>query len=244
MAGVEDGEPEMSYAEENSGAMARILDEKECKKTKQATKGSMKKFKQFCVSKKLVLDIENPSVVDLDKALKVFYFGVRKEKGGKYKQSGLNPIRFGIARHYLQTKGIDIINDPAFGSSNTMFKAVFVALKKEGLGCTIPFEAISPEELQHLYYGMGPDCKTHNALDINTPVGLQNKVFFDIVYFLCRRGQQNIRKFNTRTFEVKTDPQGKRYVYQNIDEFNKNHRENHNDAPKGRMYEAPGYYIF
>ncbi len=107
-----------------------------------------------------------------------------------------------MARHFTETLKIDIINDPIFASANTMYKAVCVDLQKEGLGVTDHTHSIAPEDLKKLYFGGGPDHKKHNVLDTGIPSGLQQKVFFDLLYFLCRRGRQNIKLFKKDTFAV------------------------------------------
>jgi hypothetical protein len=66
---------------------------------------------------------------------------------------------------------------------------------------------------------------------------------FDIMFHLVRRGRENLREQTKDTFAVAVDSQNRRYVYQAVDELDKNHREN--DDPQdsttdGRMYEQPG----
>ena len=79
------------------------------------------------------------------------------------------------------------------------------------------------------------------VFDDKAPSGLLNKVWFEIMYYLCRRGQENLRSMTKETFEVAVDSTGKRYVYQKIDELDKNHRDlTTGAATQGRMYEQPG----
>ncbi|CAB4036648.1 PREDICTED: uncharacterized protein LOC105327636 [Paramuricea clavata] len=76
----------------------------------------------------------------------------------------------------------------------------------------------------------------------DTPNGLLNKVWFEIMYYLCRRGQENLRAMTTETFDISTDSSGKRYIHQKKDELDKNHRDTSTGAvTQGRMYELPGY---
>lgn len=76
------------------------------------------------------------------------------------------------------------MKDPAFKKANEVFVAVSVDLKKQGLGKTEHTTPIPVEELKTMY--------SSRAFDINTPVGLQQKTCFDSMFFLCRRGGENI----------------------------------------------------
>ena len=83
---------------------------------------------------------------------------------------------------------------------------------------------------------------TH-TFDTSTPVGLQNKVFFELMLHICRRGRENLRDMTKSTFIVKVDGANKKYVAQDIDELDKNHRADiMQDATigEGRMYETGG----
>ena len=57
-------------------------------------------------------------------------------------------------------------------------------------------------------------------------MGLQQKCFFDIMFHLVRRGRENLRQQTKSTFAFATDSQQRKYVYQAVDELDKNHREN------------------
>ena len=59
-------------------------------------------------------------------------------------------------------------------------------MKKKGYGGVEHFPPMDQEDLKTLY----TDC---HALNSNTPVGLQNKVWFEIMFYLCRRGRENLR---------------------------------------------------
>ena len=59
----------------------------------------------------------------------MFYIEARKEDGSAYSKSILNGIRFGLNRHFLSARDINIINDPAFREANKVFSAKCVELK-------------------------------------------------------------------------------------------------------------------
>ncbi|KAJ8309960.1 hypothetical protein KUTeg_011825 [Tegillarca granosa] len=79
-----------------------------------------------------------------------------------------------------------------FSCSNAIFKAVIADLKKKGLGSVDHKYPISEEHLRQLYNPWNV------AFNIHTPSGLQNKVWFDVMYFLCRRGQENLKQMKNR----------------------------------------------
>jgi len=60
---------------------------------------------------------------------------------------------------------------------------------------------------------------------------------------VCRRGRKNLRTMTKEIFKMGVDDTGHRFVYQIIDEFDKNHRGDNNNPTSvtyGRMYENPG----
>ena len=131
-------------------------------------------------------------------------------------------------RHF-QAKDVDI-NSQKFKSSNEMFRAMMVQLKKEGLATVVHKPAITPEDMRKLY--------DSEALSVATPGGLQNKVFVDIMIHFCNRGRENLRDMQIRDFQVKTDAQGTKFVVMN-DKMTKNHRDDENASQGGRMYQTP-----
>ena len=69
--------------------------------------------------------------------------------------------------------------------------------------------------------------KLHSHLRVfNTdiPSGLLNKVFFEILLYLYRRGHENVREMKPRDFEVSTNDNGKRFIYKVTSELAKNHQ--------------------
>ena len=80
-------------------------------------------------------------------------------------------------------------------------------------------------------------------MNLRTPCGLQTKVWFDLMFYLCRRGQKNLRSMSKSTFGIKADSSGREFVYQKEDEFDKNHRDSPTPGDtvgEGRIYARPG----
>ena len=64
---------------------------------------------------------------------------------------------------------------------------------------------------------------------------------------MCRRGRENLRKMTKKKFGVKVDnddPDQRSYIFQAIDECDKNHKEKEiTSSNDGRIYEIPGKLI-
>ena len=63
--------------------------------------------------------------------------------------------------------------------------------------------------------------------------------WFNIMYYLIRRGRENLREMTKSTFRIGTDASGKKFIYQTTSEIDKNHNENDttNDTNgEGRIY--------
>ena len=59
-----------------------------------------------------------------------------------------------------------------------------------------------------------------------SPSHLQRKVMFDIRYYMCRRGGENIKDMTKETFQLCFDNETKiSYVKKVLDEMTKNHQE-------------------
>ncbi|XP_063415787.1 uncharacterized protein LOC134697439 [Mytilus trossulus] len=63
------------------------------------------------------------------------------------------------------------------------------------------------------------------------------------MFYLCRRGQENLRSMTKKTFSIKTDSSGREYVYQQIDEYDKNYCDEatpDDTVSEARMYARVG----
>ena len=132
---------------------------------------------------------------------------------------------------------IDIIKDVEFYTeANVAFRAALVQLKSIGKGDTTHKTPISDKDLELLY--------SSGVFDQNTPQGLQRKVWFELMLFICRRGREYLRELKKEHFKVKEDSDGKQYVYQATDELTKKTREDNQESrvDTGRMYatDKPG----
>jgi hypothetical protein len=77
-------------------------------------------------------------------------------------------------------------------------------------------------------------------MDPDIPSGLLNKVMFEILFYFCRRGRENLRELKVSDFEISRDETGRQYVWKKTSEQTKNHTgiTNENEGEGARMYET------
>ena len=223
------------FASVSEGVVSDLLKNKNSENTHKATNVSWNVFISYLDEKSLVIDIESCSAHDLKDILRKFYIELRKQDGTLYCKTSFNSIRSGIQRKIKVLRPeIDIIIDKDFQAANEVFRAQCVELKKEGLAKITHKQPITVEDMKTLY--MSP------VFSVNNPVSLQRKVFFDVLLYLCRRGQENLRYLKKRDFVIKTDAYGKEYVEKVVDEMTKNRRESNEAEEGGVIYETGSQY--
>lgn len=210
--------------------LTKILNDRDSKNTKNVI-GVAKRI----IGDYLLENLDQACTEDVVKTLRQFYGEVRKTDGTLYAKKSLITLRFGLQKHFIETRKEDIINSEHYNAANDMFKAMMVAMKKEGKATVNHKEPICPEDLQKLY--------KHEHFSLNTPEALQKRVFFEYLYYFCNRGRENIRDVQRDDFELKRDAKGLRYVRVKVLRQTKNHRGDDFtdvDDKDGRMYEIPG----
>lgn len=216
-----------------------ILEKRNNNSTREATKVWMKCFNDYLKEKNLP-NADALETKDLPEVLEGFYTELRKADGeGEYKTSTLKCIRAALNRHYKEKRSLDIIANESFTWSNLMFKGVTKIAKEEGRGETDSRPPIEPEDLQTLqkYFA-------ENLAGPPNPYKLQEMMLFNIIYYMGRRGRQNLRKMTKETYAISTDASGKRYIYQAIKEQDKNHAgSDMSPNNQARIYENPGNFI-
>ena len=120
------------FASVSEDELCRLIEGKDSKNTKRATKASVKVFNEYLQEKNL----DEPHHDDkgtLANVLKRFYAEARKKSDrSPYSKSSMTSLRFGLNRHF-KTKGTDIIQDLVFAEANKVFLAKCVDLKRQGL---------------------------------------------------------------------------------------------------------------
>ena len=125
-----------------------------------------------------------------------------------------------------------MISDGEFSKSNQICEAAIVEMKRQGFGKVDYHNPISKEDLEKIQSSYNPSSAD--------PKSLQHVVWFNIMFQLIRRGRENIRLLTKESFAEQVDAVGKTFVYQVLDELDKNHRTNDqpDDSPgEGRIYE-------
>jgi len=164
-----------------------------------------------------------------------FYTEVRKQDGSSYTLSALVSLRYGLQKYFYNSCGYDIIHDPAFRSSCGVFSAVVEEVKKQGKA-VVHRQPLSAADLNKLYRS--------GLLSTSNPVGLQNKVFVDLMMHLSNLGRENLRDMKKDDFCVWTDSTAGRCVSLS-NRFAKKHRRGATDQTshkrrKRRMYSLTG----
>ena len=189
---------------------------KDSKNTQLVTKTALTTFRAFCAEKHpdKRQDFDEISKEELNELLVDFYPNARKKRRGHFKKWALSSIRFGLQRHFMLKREFNIISDPLFKQSNQVFEAVEVELKRQGLAKVEHHEPILTEDLAKIYSWYDPSSPD--------PKSLQYFVWFSIMFHLIYRGRENLHLHKRQSFSVRADGAGQKYVYQPLDELDKN----------------------
>ena len=209
------------------------------KKTGDSTKFALSVLREFMNARdKQDVDILSLLVEELNIIMKDFYTNVKSKTGEPYKKNSLLNIRQGLNRFLKDNdKRFDIISDSNFDTANSCFQLLLRKTRQVGKGAVQHHEAISRDDLQKLY-------KHPRALTPDTPLGLLNKLIFEVILYFCRRGQENLHTLKVSDFEIKIGADRYKYVQKITSELDKNHQGNSVisdiEGTGGKMYETSG----
>ena len=211
--------------------MVEMLGEVDSPNTKKQLKYAVNRLDSFarCAGTTLTT-VEAYDMPELDKFLSRFYAGLRKDNGELYTRKSMLGFRYGIQRHFMELKKVDITSTDIFAESNRMYKAMLVKIKKCGKGAVKHKTPVSKEDW----------IKIWDSLDIGTPIGLQNKVFLDVMIYFANRGREGMRSMSITDFSVEVDDNLKLRYITHRDTLTKCRRENEDETVSGHMYEIPG----
>ena len=215
----------------------KLLEGKDKANTQRATKTAIRLFNDFLQAKQLPnIEALTVDLNDLNGILCDFYSEIKPQKEEDYSVQTLKCLRSGLNRWYRKERGIDIVNDTSFVQSNEMLKAVQVESKKNGKGVRKSYPPISSIDLEKI-----AEYFSHDHVSKPEPRRLQQNMVFYIIYFFCRRGQENLYTMTKETFSYIVDHDGTEYFKQQIDEMDKNHGpSDYNMTNEGRMYATGG----
>ena len=117
--------------------LQEILEEKDAKNTKRATKSTLKIFTDYLCEKGYP-QLEDIEDLDLPDILFRFYGDLRRTDGEEYKLQSIKCIRAGLNRHTKAKRNLDIISDVRFTQANELFKGKSKVICKQGKGSTRP----------------------------------------------------------------------------------------------------------
>ena len=148
--------------------------------------------------KNLELDLSSIESDALNEILKKFYAEVRQKNGSIYSKAGLINIRAGLQRLITSqpyNRNMNLMKDREFNQANYVIQGQIKKLREEGKDKSKHKEPIEPTDY----------VKIMNSLDLNTPQGLQNKVFLDVLKHYGRRGVEGLRQLKRDSFVICTD---------------------------------------
>ena len=157
-------------------------------------------------------------------------------KQRNYKNTSLRAARSAFTRYFIDTRKVDIRTNETFLECNQIFLGKTRDNKELDLGSIDNKPPIIESDLEKL-----ADYFKKIMAGPPNPRGLLQICVFYIVYYLCRRGRENLRGMTIDTFAIAKDNQGKEYIYQQKDEADKNHGvDDTYIANQGRIYKPPG----
>ena len=234
-----------------------VLEKRKADNTNKATKLWVDCFNDYLKDNGLG-DVVELKAEQLPAILEKFYVEVRSQKQilnengdpildedgdiqyESYCNNSMRSLRAALNRHFKIELNVNIIENPAFIKANEIFAGKMRINKQEGKGTTRHKEPISDEDLQRLgqYFERNMTGPPNATL-------LQEMVLFNIIFYMGRRGRENLRTMKKDTFKIATDSKKRRFIYQDKDENDKNHNENDTEnSNQGRIYEIPGNLQF
>lgn len=185
----------VQFATVGEDSRQETLDECVSPNTRKATDVWLNCINAYLVKKGIANTITEVTTKDLPEVLFQFYSEVRTVKSETYKNTTLKCLRSGINRFMKETRSINIVSDPRFIRCNELFKCVQKQGKKQGKGTVQHKDVIESQDLERLndYFSryMTPSATI-----------LQRFVMFNIMFYMCRRGQENFAEMTVDTFHV------------------------------------------
>ena len=220
----------------NQDEMEKILEERNSNATNKSTKIALNTLKAYIAEKKMT-PLDETADQDLPQLLKQFYTDARTKDGELYHVQTMKSMRSNLNRWFKEKRNVNIVDDLAFNSSNLIFQGVKVRSKKAGKGVRRSTPTITDEDMERLAHYFH-----HDHFQTPSPKILQRNILFNILYYMCRRGQENLYDMRQDWFEVQVNPEnGDKFLIQVKDEMDKNHREDDFKATnQGKMYDVPG----
>lgn len=155
--------------------------------TLKANRKAANTLREYLKEKEMDTDFVKFSETQLAEILSHFYMDARRPDGEHYKIGSLQNFRYSLNRYLRSSpynRHFDIIKDQVFTSANNNFRMAVAELQKMGKDKVEHRPLISHSDLKKLYESI------HSNYD--TPVGLYNKVQFDVRLFFFSVGALRI----------------------------------------------------
>ena len=177
-------------------------------------------------SQKIIIDSQGDPLLDEN----------GEEQFENYCNNSMRSLRAGLNRYFKLKLQVNIMDNPAFIRANELLLGRMKINKGDGKGTTRHKPPITDDDLQKLnkYF-------EQNMAGPPNAMLLQEMILFYIIFYMGRRGRENLRIMKKNTFEIGNDTNGLRYIYQCTDENDKNHNEQDTDmSNQAHIYEVPG----
>ena len=151
----------------------------------------------------------------LPELLRGFYAGCCKDDGEEHTLVTVRSLRYGLSWHFKALYGVDICKDPEFNTCNSTFVSKLRDLKR-----------IGKDEIHHKQIISYADLlKLKQYLNIDTPQGLLDFVWFNIMFYFGRRAVEGLRELREDFFEVEYEEETNKplWVRMKVNQFSKNH---------------------
>ena len=113
-----------------------------------------------------------------------------------------------------------------------MLKPVCVESKKKGKGVRK-----STVQISEIYLERIAEYFCHDHINNPDPKKLQQQMVFYVIYYFCCRGRENLYNMTKETFKPGVEVDGTEYLFQFMDEIDKNHTVDDNTKTNdGRVY--------
>ena len=173
-------------------------------------------------------------IEDLADMLRRFYGTVLSRKGNEYSKSGLVNLCAGL-NHHLQEpphkRTLDLMNNRDFLQANKVLTGRLRDNKGKGKDKSKHRIAIEQHDLEKLFQSyFTPAIQT-----LDTYV-LDQKIFFNIVYYMGCRGKEGLRDLNKKSFEIKTGSDGLDYIELTFYEKTKKNQGDQNSSGQDALH--------
>lgn len=199
----------------------QLLASKFAKSTDNFDSFTQRLLDSYIEQKQLTLDAGDKRTVE--EILTGFFASVRKEDGKHYSMNTYNSIRHSLARNMKKAHNLDILKDPMFLRSNSVFEATVQEIKRNGNGVVTHFPVITNEDLLLI-----ANWKWQN------PLHMQLKAWFTLHFHSILRGRENLHDLKIDDLLI-THENGKD-VARLRDKLTKNHRSDVTPSNGGAIY--------